>query len=44
MSVVAEQARPVPAVEHRPWWRGRIVQVAAVVGLMVLEAIAGAGD
>jgi glycine betaine/proline transport system permease protein len=36
MSVVAEQARPVPVVEHRPWWRGRIVQVAAIVGLMVL--------
>jgi glycine betaine/proline transport system permease protein len=36
MSVVAEQARSLPAVEHRPWWRGRIVQVAGIVGLMVL--------
>jgi glycine betaine/proline transport system permease protein len=42
MSVVAEQARPVPVVEHRPWWRGRIVQVAAIVGLMVIASRAWA--
>lgn len=36
MSVVTEAARAMPVVSHRPWWRGRIVQVAAIVGLMFL--------
>ena len=36
MSVVTEAARAMPVVSHRPWWQGRIVQVAAIVGLMFL--------
>ncbi|MEX0851567.1 MAG: ABC transporter permease subunit [Gaiellaceae bacterium] len=36
MSVVTEVARTTPLVSHRPWWKGRIVQVAAIVGLMFL--------
>jgi glycine betaine/proline transport system permease protein len=36
VSVAAEPARAVPALEHRPWWRGRAVQAAAIVGLMYL--------
>jgi len=36
VSVVTEAARAMPVVSHRPWWRGRIVQVAAIVGLMFL--------
>jgi glycine betaine/proline transport system permease protein len=34
-SVVAERVR-APVVAHRPWWRGKLVQVAAIVGLMFL--------
>ena len=33
-SVVAEPLTAAPVVVHRPWWRGRIVQVAGVVALM----------
>ena len=28
--------RPAPLIAHRPWWRGKLVQVAAIVGLMYL--------
>jgi glycine betaine/proline transport system permease protein len=33
-SVAAERVRPVPVVSHRPWWRGKLVQVAGIVALM----------
>ena len=37
MSVASEAAAAVrPAVVHRPWWRGKPVQVAAIVGIMVI--------
>jgi len=36
MSVVTEAAPAVPVVSHRPWWRGRMVQSAAIAGLMYL--------
>jgi glycine betaine/proline transport system permease protein len=37
MSVVSAAAAPTaPALTHRPWWRGRLVQVAVVVGVMVI--------
>ena len=37
MSVATEAAAAVrPAAVHRPWWRGKPVQVAAIVGLMVI--------
>jgi glycine betaine/proline transport system permease protein len=35
-TVVAEAPPLAPVVVHRPWWRGRLVQVAAVVALMYL--------
>jgi glycine betaine/proline transport system permease protein len=34
VSVAAERVRPAPTVAHRPWWRGKSVQVAAIVALM----------
>jgi len=36
MSVATEAASAAPVLSHRPWWRGRIVQVAAIAGLMYL--------
>ncbi len=33
-SVIAERAASTPTVVHRLWWRGRLVQVAAIVALM----------
>jgi glycine betaine/proline transport system permease protein len=36
VSVAVEPSRAVPVLEHRPWWRGRFVQAAAIVGLMYL--------
>jgi glycine betaine/proline transport system permease protein len=33
-SVVAETATRAPIVDHRLWWRGRLVQVAGIVALM----------
>ena len=34
MSVVGEAIVRAPAVTHRPWWRGRLVQCASIVALM----------
>jgi glycine betaine/proline transport system permease protein len=36
VSVVAERLRGRPVVAHRPWWRGKPVQVGAIVALMYL--------
>jgi glycine betaine/proline transport system permease protein len=36
VTAVTEAAAPARAHPHTPWWRGRPVQVAVVVGLMVL--------
>jgi glycine betaine/proline transport system permease protein len=33
-SVVAERVRAPAVVTHRPWWRGKLVQVAGIVALM----------
>jgi glycine betaine/proline transport system permease protein len=33
-SVAADAVRPAPVVVHRPWWRGKLVQVAGIVALM----------
>jgi glycine betaine/proline transport system permease protein len=33
-TVAAETVRPTPVVAHRPWWRGKLVQVAGIVALM----------
>jgi glycine betaine/proline transport system permease protein len=35
-SVLVERVRGTTVVAHRPWWRGRLVQVAAIVALMYL--------
>ena len=35
-TVATEAVRPAPVVVHRPWWRGKLVQVAAIVALMYL--------
>ncbi len=32
----AERLAVAPVVSHRPWWRGKLVQVAGVVALMVV--------
>ncbi len=35
MASIAEPAvAPAPVLAHRPWWRGRLVQVAGIVALM----------
>jgi len=34
-SVVAERVAPAPIV-HRPWWRGKLVQVAGIAALMYI--------
>jgi glycine betaine/proline transport system permease protein len=34
VSVVGEVVVRAPALSHRPWWRGRLVQCAAIVALM----------
>jgi len=36
VSVATDVTTVAPVVSHRPWWRGRLVQVAAIVGLMVI--------
>jgi glycine betaine/proline transport system permease protein len=33
-TVAAEAVRPTATVAHRPWWRGKLVQVGAIVALM----------
>ena len=33
-TVASEAVVPAPVVVHRPWWRGKIVQVAGIVALM----------
>src|SRR4029450_3738291 len=33
-TIASEAVRPVPTVVHRPWYRGRLVQVAVIVALM----------
>jgi glycine betaine/proline transport system permease protein len=35
-TVAAETVSAPPAVVHRPWWRGKIVQTAGIVALMYL--------
>ncbi len=35
-TVAAETVRRAPIVVHRPWWRGKLVQVASIVALMYL--------
>ncbi|MGH3144122.1 MAG: ABC transporter permease subunit, partial [Gaiellales bacterium] len=41
MSVATEYVAPaVVVVEHRPWWRGRLVQSAAIVGAMLVGSFA----
>ena len=30
----AETVAPTPVLAHRPWWRGKLVQVAGIVALM----------
>ena len=35
-TVAADRVAPTPAVVHRPWWRGKIVQTAGIVALMYL--------
>jgi len=34
VSVVGEVVVRAPAISHRPWWRGRLVQCASIVALM----------
>ena len=36
MTTLVETVTIAPAISHTPWWRGKIVQVAAIVALMVL--------
>jgi glycine betaine/proline transport system permease protein len=36
MSTITEAPTVAPVVSHIPWWRGKIVQVAAIVGVMWL--------
>ena len=33
-TVAHETVVPAPVVAHRPWWRGKLVQVAGIVALM----------
>jgi glycine betaine/proline transport system permease protein len=33
-TVATETVRPAPVLAHRPWWRGKLVQVATIVALM----------
>ncbi len=35
-SITETVVRPAPVVGHRPWWRGKLVQVALVVALMYI--------
>jgi hypothetical protein len=44
MSIATDLVTVVPGVSHRPWWRGRIVQVAVVVAAMVLVYRGFGGD
>ena len=37
MTTVTEAPAVVPVVSHVPWWRGKLVQVAAIVGVMWLS-------
>ena len=36
MSTITEAPLAVPVVSHVPWWRGKIVQVGAVIAVMWL--------
>ena len=36
MSAITEAPSVAPVVSHVPWWRGKLVQVAAIVGVMWL--------
>jgi glycine betaine/proline transport system permease protein len=44
MSIATDLVTVVPRVSHRPWWRGRIVQVAVVAAMMVVVYRAFGGD
>ena len=33
-TAVAERVAPAPIVSHRPWWRGKLVQITGIVVLM----------
>ena len=43
-TVAAERVAVTPVVSHRPWWRGKLVQVAGVVALMYVAYRAWALD
>jgi glycine betaine/proline transport system permease protein len=43
VAVDAAAARPIP-IEHRPWWRGRMVWTAAVVGGMLVAYYAARNE
>ena len=36
MSALTEVTVAAPTLTHLPWWRGRLVKVVAIVGLMVI--------
>jgi len=36
VTTLAETVTIAPAISHTPWWRGKLVRVAAIVALMVL--------
>jgi glycine betaine/proline transport system permease protein len=44
MSIATDFVTVVPGVSHRPWWKGRIVQVAVVVAVLVVVYRAFGGD
>ncbi len=44
MSVATEYVAPALAFDHRPWWRGRLVQSAAIVGAMLVAFFAWRND
>ena len=44
MSALTEVRVAAPTLTHLPWWRGRLVKVAAIVGLMVLAYLGFKAD
>jgi glycine betaine/proline transport system permease protein len=44
MTVATEYVAPAPVLEHRPWWRSRIVWTAAITGAMLITYFAARGD
>ena len=36
MATVTAETVPVPVIVHRPWWRGKLVQVGAIIAVMWL--------